>query len=65
MTVSDRVQEHATCGCGCCGPANDQKAASEASKGNERTACRCGCGCGGEGECNCGCTDAGCTCGCR
>lgn len=64
MTVSDQVQEHAACSCGCCGPANDQKAATEESKGNERTACRCGCGCGGAGGCSCGCTDAGCTCGC-
>jgi hypothetical protein len=64
MTVSDQVQEHSTCGCGCCGPANDREAASEATKGNEHTACRCGCGCGGAGGCSCGCTDAGCTCGC-
>jgi hypothetical protein len=64
VTVPDQVQEHDTCSCGCCGPANEQKAANEASKGNERTACRCGCGCGSDGGCNCGCTDAGCSCGC-
>ncbi len=65
MTTSTDVRpDHAVCDCGCCGPANEQKSASETAKGNDRTACRCGCGCGSGTGCSCGCTEAGCGCGC-
>lgn len=57
-----RGQQHAACSCGCCGPANQEAAASPATE--RGVACMCGCGCATEAGCTCGCAEAGCACGC-
>ena len=56
------VQDHPTCECGCCGPA--EEAAEQAVEAKGASACSCDCGCSGTAGCTCGCADADCTCGC-
>jgi hypothetical protein len=64
VTTTEQAPQHATCACGCCGPATDSKAAAEADKANDRSVCRCSCGCASAGGCRCDCTTANCSCGC-
>lgn len=61
MTAQETASVHATCGCGCCGPATTTEPVTGAEA---TTGCRCGCGCAGGEGCTCACADRGCTCGC-